>query len=199
MKINNGFITLHRKIINHPVFQNSKLFKLFITLLFEANYEDTRFLSQKHGEILIKRGQLVTGRNKLSKLSHLNPNTIKCLLVTLVKLQIITTKTTNKYSVITIVKYDDYQKVQKTSPANSPTKHQQNTNKTPQSNKENKDNNINKDATTLFDKFKNNPLWEVIIKKYPDRDYQYQFNLMLDWWRSKNKKDPQAISALKTG
>lgn len=48
--------------------------------------------------------------------------------------------------------------------------------------------------TTLLEKFKSNPLWKTLIKKYPDRDYDYQFNLMLDWWAAKNKQ-PKAISA----
>jgi hypothetical protein len=48
----------------------------------------------------------------------------------------------------------------------------------------------------LFNQFKNNPLWEKVINKYPDRDYDYQFQLMCDWWLTNKKKLPQQISAL---
>ena len=43
--------------------------------------------------------------------------------------------------------------------------------------------------------FQNNPLYTEILKQYPHRNYELQFNLMCDWWLSNRKKLPTAISA----
>lgn len=43
--------------------------------------------------------------------------------------------------------------------------------------------------------FFKNPLMEKIQLIYPDRDYNFQFDLMVDWWKTKKKKLPQNLSA----
>lgn len=47
----------------------------------------------------------------------------------------------------------------------------------------------------VLDQFKSNSLWEKIIKKYPDRDYQLEFEKMIDWWQTNKKKLPKSISS----
>lgn len=47
----------------------------------------------------------------------------------------------------------------------------------------------------LKTKFLNNPLYAEICKQYPHRNYDLQFQLMCDWWRSNRNKLPVAISA----
>lgn len=46
-----------------------------------------------------------------------------------------------------------------------------------------------------FEDILKHPLWETIKTKYPDRDYRYQFNLMMDWWSTHKRKKPQNITA----
>lgn len=43
--------------------------------------------------------------------------------------------------------------------------------------------------------FFENPLMEKIQRIYPDRDYDFQFDLMIDWWKKSKKKYPQNLSA----
>lgn len=187
----NGFITLHRKIKDNPIWQNSKLVHLFIHLLLSANHEDKDFLF--NGEVTkVKRGQLITGRYALAGETEINPRTIYDLLRTLERLGMITVKSNNKFSLITIVKYSDYQD-KKTKSNNQPTTNQQ------PANTNNNDNNVNNDnkdtVATLWDKFQTNPLLPEIKQKYPDRDYKFYFQEMCDWWLANRKKLPKAISA----
>lgn len=190
--MNNGFITLHRKIKENPIFRNSELFHLFTELLLSASHESHRFLWNGK-DIEIKRGQLITGTFALGEAIGQNPRTIHDRLKILEGLGMITRKSTNKFSLITIVKYSDYQdKIRK--PTNEPqTNHKPSTTY----NNENNVNNDNKDTATenLWNKFNQNSLLDSLKQKYPDRDYKFFFLEMCDWYLTKKKKLPQNISA----
>lgn len=55
---------------------------------------------------------------------------------------------------------------------------------------------VNIDTTaTLKQKFFSNPLMEKIKNQYPNRNYDFQFDLMADWWIKRKNKLPQNISA----
>jgi hypothetical protein len=47
----------------------------------------------------------------------------------------------------------------------------------------------------LKQQFFNNPIFDNILKKYPDRDYDFQFRLMCDWWLKNKNKLPSNISS----
>jgi len=51
------------------------------------------------------------------------------------------------------------------------------------------------DIKNLKEKFFNNPIFNQIKEKYPFRDYNYQFDLMCDWWIGERNKLPTNISA----
>lgn len=46
-----------------------------------------------------------------------------------------------------------------------------------------------------WEKVQAHPLYQETIKKYPNRDYKYEFDLMVDWWASKRNVPPKAFSA----
>lgn len=104
----NGFITLHRKLRDNPIYKNSQLLHLFIELLLMANHEQTRFLWNGQ-EMILERGQLITGRFALAEATGIKPGTIHSYIASLTAMGIINTKPSNKFTLITIVKYDDYQ------------------------------------------------------------------------------------------
>lgn len=106
--MDNGFITLHRKIQDNPIFQNSELFHLFVCLLLDANHERKRIL-RKGQEEWIERGQLKTGQYLLAIKTGIPRGSIHHYLMTLQNLGILSIKASSKYSIITIVKYSDYQ------------------------------------------------------------------------------------------
>lgn len=127
-----GFITLHRKITENPIWENSQLMHLFLTLLLWANHEEKKTLFNGKVEI-IGRGQLITGRFKLAEATGIPAGSIPRYLDTLRKLEIINTKSNNKFTLITIIKYSEYQtKKEKvnTKPNNqrTPSEHPVNTN-----------------------------------------------------------------------
>lgn len=106
-----GFITLHRKITDNPIWKNSQLSHLFLTLLLWANHEEKKTLFNGKIEV-IGRGQLITGRFALEEVTGIPAGSVWKYLQTLKNLEIISIKSTNKFSLITIVKYSDYQDIE---------------------------------------------------------------------------------------
>jgi hypothetical protein len=104
VKDNNGYIRLHRKILESGIYKTEKLFKLAITLLLLANHAEGQWMGHK-----IKRGQLVTGRKSLSKLTHINESTIYKNLKKLENMRFCNIESNNEFSLISILKYDQYQ------------------------------------------------------------------------------------------
>lgn len=78
--------------------------QLFLYLLLNANYKDVVWRG-----VTIKRGQLITSRDKMCKDLRLTDRKIRTCLSRLKTTGEISIKATNKYSVITICKYDEYQ------------------------------------------------------------------------------------------
>jgi hypothetical protein len=124
-----GWIKLHRKF-NDTSFKNRPLVvALFIHLLLNANHEDKKFYWNKK-EIIIKKGQLLTGRKELSKQTGISPQSIRTAMMILKSTSTITTQPTNKFSIISILNWDRYQdqptsKLTNTSTINQPTTNQQ--------------------------------------------------------------------------
>ena len=80
------------------------MFHLFHYLLYKANWED-----RKWNGIIIKRSQLITGRNTISRDTGISAQSVRTCLERLKSTNEITIKPTNKYSIITIINYDYYQ------------------------------------------------------------------------------------------
>ena len=102
--IENGFIKLHRKMIQWEWYNDVNVKILFIHLLLTVNYEDKKWQGK-----VIKRGQRVCSYPNLAKELKLSVMTIRTALNKLKSTGEITVKTTNKYSLISIVNYDLYQ------------------------------------------------------------------------------------------
>ncbi len=103
-----GFITLHRKLMENPIFANAGLLQLFVCLLFLAGFEDKR-VEWNGKELVLNRGQFITGRFALAEKLRVNPNTVYKRLQTLSRMGIINIKSNNRFSLVTIVKYSQYQ------------------------------------------------------------------------------------------
>ena len=109
--MSDGFIFLHRKIIDSRVFANPELLKVWLWLLLKANHS-TKWWSINTGkgyrEIECKRGQLIIGRNKASAELNLSPSKTYSLLKKLDKIGMIKIESKTHYSLINIIKYADY-------------------------------------------------------------------------------------------
>lgn len=104
-----GWIKLHRKIRDNPIYEKGDYFRVWIELLLLANHsEETSFIWNNKKQIL-KRGQLLTGENKLSKKLRISRNTVHRILEYLKNEHQIEQQATNRFSIITIVNWDCYQ------------------------------------------------------------------------------------------
>jgi len=167
MTDNGGWIYVFRKIMEWEWYHDSKMVHLFLHLIFMAQYKSTTFRG-----IELKRGQLLTGRAKLSSQTGLSEQSIRTCLDRLISSKEVTSKPTNRFSVITIVNYETYQKpiLASNQPAN-----QQTTNKQPASNhiqvkKESKK--VNKTILYSADSVEialAQTLSDNILERFPDR------------------------------
>lgn len=99
-----GWVKIHRSITKWEWYDDSKTVHLFFHLLLSANHKNGNWRGQE-----IKRGQVITGRKKLSSVTGISERSIRTCLERLESTNEVTIKTTSKNSVITIVKYDFYQ------------------------------------------------------------------------------------------
>lgn len=100
----NGFIKLHRQLIEWEWYSEMKVKTVFLHLLLTANFKDTNWRGQG-----IKRGQVIIGKEKLGKTLGLSIQEIKTVLKKLKKSGEITTKATNKYVIVTVCNFEAYQ------------------------------------------------------------------------------------------
>lgn len=135
-----GWIKLHRKLLENPIIKKPELLQIFLYCLLKANHEPEKILFNGE-EMVIQRGQFVTGRNVLSNDLNQNGRTLYDRLKILKNLKIINIKTNNKFSLVTVVNYGLYQSTDGEANSNSnnePTTSQQqaNTNKNDKNDKE---------------------------------------------------------------
>jgi len=98
-----GWIKFHRKFVKWEWFKTPHMFHLFGYLLMMACHEDTKWKG-----IVLKRGQVVTGRKSLSVSTGISARSLRTCIERLKSTSEITIKTTNQYSIITITNYDYY-------------------------------------------------------------------------------------------
>jgi hypothetical protein len=121
---NQGWIKLHRKLLESPIFKDALAFQLWVYILLKANHKDGNCLIG-NTMVDIKRGELLTGRKSLSEATGLNESKVRRLLKLFENSEKVTIKKTTKYSIISIVNYSDYQESDQQPTNNRPTTDQQ--------------------------------------------------------------------------
>ena len=105
-----GWISLHRCIQDHWIWQDANRFKWWIDLLLRANNKDAKVLID--GSLMeCKRGQFITSLGKLAEEWMVSRNTVRRFLDALESDTMIVRKSTHKLTQITICNYDSYQDV----------------------------------------------------------------------------------------
>lgn len=99
-----GWIKIHRKILNWEWYDDINTKVLFFHLLLTANHQDKKW----RGKIIL-RGQRLTSLQHLADETHLTVKQVRIALDKLKMTNEVTTKGTNKYTLVTIEKYSDYQ------------------------------------------------------------------------------------------
>ena len=103
-----GWIKLHRKVQQSAIWTDSCAVHLWVHLLLKANHEDNEVFINSN-IIEVKRGQLLTGRKKLSAETGINESKIQRLLKTFEKCHMIEQRTNNANRLISILNYDSHQ------------------------------------------------------------------------------------------
>lgn len=103
-----GWISLHRKLLDSAVFQNADLLKVWIWCLLKATHKDYEMMVGLQ-VVELEPGQFVTGRNKGSDELNLKPSTFRDYLKTLEKMGMIELNPDNKKTLITVANWDKYQ------------------------------------------------------------------------------------------
>lgn len=112
-----GWIKLHRSIVDWGWYSEPKTFQLFLHCLLRANHKERDWQG-----ITVKRGQFVTSIKHLSNETGLTNQNVRTILKRLKSTKELTIETTSKYSIVTVCKYDSYQVLE--GEANTPTNKQ---------------------------------------------------------------------------
>jgi|NorSeaMetagenome_1021524.scaffolds.fasta_scaffold03032_10 hypothetical protein len=100
----NGWIKLHRQLLEWEWYDEPDTFRLFMHCLLKANHKDNNYRGQ-----IVKAGSFLTSRDLLSKETGLSVQKIRTSLERLELTKEITTKKSKKGTVLQIVKYKNYQ------------------------------------------------------------------------------------------
>lgn len=101
---NNGFIKIYRSILDWEWYQDANTKAVFLHLLLNANWEETRYRG-----FVVPRGSLIAGRKSLAHDLGMTERSVRTSLEHLKSTGEVTIKTTNRFSVITIVNWDNFQ------------------------------------------------------------------------------------------
>lgn len=99
-----GWIKLPSEFRESPIFQNGKLFKVFMWCLLKANPSPERWKG-----IELQAGQFVTSLSRLEHEMRLSQKTIRNALRKLEKMGELVTQKGRAYTIITICNYESYQ------------------------------------------------------------------------------------------
>lgn len=104
--------------------KNSRYFHLWVVLLLKANHKEVKTM-WNNNIIVIKEGQLITGRDKLSEETGIHRSSIDRILDFLESEHQIEQQKTTKYRLITILNWKDHQNLSNTSSNKRATNEQQ--------------------------------------------------------------------------
>jgi len=151
-----GFISLHRSLLENPVFAHQTALKIWIWLLLKASHKK-RFVPIKVGKgeaiVTINVGEILFGRLKAEEELGIDGSTIyKWIKKFEEQFEMISIKSSSHYSVITIVNWEEYQAKEENGSSNVAAIEQQSssnvTYKEQHCNTDNNVNNVNKETNS---------------------------------------------------
>lgn len=168
-----GWISIYRKILDNPIIcKDSDHYAVWGYLLLEATHKSQKKYF-KGGEIILQRGQLITGRKAISEHFKINESKVQRVLKKFENEHLIEQETSSQNRLITIVNYDYYQN------PNTQNEQQVNNERTTSEQQVNTNNNVNTvntvDNGTLNNTSENAPIsiedetkTDIELQKYID-------------------------------
>lgn len=129
MAVLNGYIKIHRKLVQWGWYQDSVVKDVFLHLLIVAAYKDGYFMGHK-----ITPGQAIVGTEKMANELGFSRQQVRTALKKLESTGEISQKSTNKFTIITIENWSEYQIVEDITTNEQPTDNHQVTNEQPTDN-----------------------------------------------------------------
>jgi len=115
MNINksDGWIKLHKKIIESDLVHDVNAFRLFTSLLLMAHHEDNQgSIKLNKKQVYLKKGQLVATRSELAEFLNMPQSTVRNALNRLKQDKRVDIVTDKQNTLITICKWNEYQSVE---------------------------------------------------------------------------------------
>ena len=103
-----GWVKLHRSVLNLPVFDEPELLRLWLYLLLKASHQP-RDVPVGQTIVHLQPGQLITGRKRIAQDLRISETNVRCQLKRLVVHQLVNLKTTNRFSLVTLMDWDFFQ------------------------------------------------------------------------------------------
>jgi len=107
-----GWIKLHRKLLDSRVFANEGLLKVWIYCLCRANHEKNYVnivTGKGETEVEIRSGEFIFGRKSCSKDLGMNPSTLYKRMQKLEKMGNVNIQSNSHYSIVSICNWSSYQ------------------------------------------------------------------------------------------
>jgi hypothetical protein len=106
-----GYIRLHRKILEHPLFKDKPVawFKIWIYILLRANWRESVFRPRQGEQITVPAGSLITSLEKLGTHATLSKEHARRCLDYLERTHAVTLQRTHHWTMISIVNWATYQ------------------------------------------------------------------------------------------
>jgi hypothetical protein len=112
---NDGWLKLHRKILDWEWYGDINTMRLWIHILLKANHDD-----KKWGGKVIPAGTFITSYSSLAYETKLTVDEVRTSIRKLETSKNITRKSTNKYQAVTVANWEFYQSASKEIPSKSP-------------------------------------------------------------------------------
>lgn len=169
--MNNGWVKIHRAILDKGFYKRSAYVHLWLHLLLNVNHEPKEFMWNGN-IVLIKEGQMITGRKELSAQTGIPESTIEDILKFLETQHQIQQQKTTKYRLITIVNWIKHQKSDSKSNNRATTEQQQaDTNKNVRSIRIKEEEYPEPSSGAFIDLFKAiNPTYQYLFSRNNQRD-----------------------------
>jgi len=97
-----GYFTTPRDIQDDPIFDNPRIFKVYLWCRMKAGHQEERYVMVGNQTVRLTKNQFIFGTFKAEKELKIKRSTIWRYLRILEKRQKVGIKTTNKYSIITV-------------------------------------------------------------------------------------------------